>query len=167
MNHCRTPNAGALPRLFLAALLALPGLALAAGLELKNEAFQDVVVKRPDGKTEKQRQKVSNALPGTEIIYVVSYRNTGSKPAQKVVVNNPVPAGLAYQPGSASGSGARAEVSVDGGKQFGALEALRVKDAGGGLRAARAADVTHLRWIILAPVAAGQGGSVTYRALVK
>lgn len=147
--------------------LTLPALAGAATLELKNEAFQDVVVKGKDGKSEKKRQPVTRAVPGAEITYVISYRNAGSKPAEKVVVNNPVPANLAYVPGSAQGAGARAEVSVDGGKQFGALEALRVKAPNGALRAARGEDVTHVRWTLLAPLAAGQGGSVSYRAVVK
>ncbi|MDF3029752.1 MAG: conserved repeat domain [Moraxellaceae bacterium] len=168
MKHRKPPFLLAtMQGLFLAALLALPAAAQAADLELKTEAFQDIVVKGKDGKTEKQRKTVTSAVPGSEIIYVITYRNNGKKPAEKVIVNNPVPAGLAYQAGSAQGNGARAEVSVDGGKTFGALEAQRVKDAKGVARAAKGSDVTHVRWTVLAPVPAGQGGTVTYRAMVR
>lgn len=155
-----------LQRVLTGAVLALPAIALAAGMELRNEAFQDVVVKGKDGKSQQQRQPVSRAVPGAEIIYVLTYRNSGDKPAEKVVLHNPVPAGLAFVPGSAGGAGSRAEVSVDGGTTYGALETLRVKDAKG-LRAAKAADVTHVRWTLPASVPAGKEGAVTYRAVVK
>lgn len=156
-------------RLCLGALLilSLSGLAAAAGLELKNEAFQDVVVKGKDGKTEKKRQPVTNAVPGSEILYVISYRNGGAKPAANVVINNPVPTGLAYVPGSAEGKGARVEVSVDGGQAFGTLDKLRVSGKDGKTRPARGDDVSHVRWTLQAPVPAGQGGSVSYRAVVR
>lgn len=156
-------------RLCLGALLtlSLSNLAAAAGLELKNEAFQDVVLKGKDGKTEKKRQPVTNAVPGSEILYVISYHNGGAKPAANVVINNPVPAGLAYVPGSAEGKGARVEVSVDGGQAFGALDKLRVTGKDGKPRPARGDDVSHVRWTLQAPVPAGQDGSVSYRAVVR
>lgn len=154
-------------RLSLATLLALALPAFAEPLTLKTEAFQEVTTKGPDGKPQTQRQAVTSAVPGTEIIYVITYRNSGSKSAEKVVVNNPVPAGLAYQPGSAQGYGARAEVSVDGGKRFGLLEQLKVQGEDGKLRAAKGSDVTHVRWTVQAPVAPGREGSVSYRAVLK
>lgn len=156
-----------LSRVLLAASLALPALALAGDFELKSEAFQDVAVKGKDGKVSKKRQAVTTAVPGSEVLYVISYRNGGAKPANDIVINNPVPAQMRYQAGSAEGAGTRVEVSVDGGKQFGALEALQVKGADGKPRAARAEDVTHLRWTVLGAVAPGKAGSVSYRAVVK
>jgi uncharacterized repeat protein (TIGR01451 family) len=153
--------------LLLGALLSAPVAALAAGLELKSEAFQDITVKGKDGKVQKKRQAVTTAVPGAEIIYVISYRNAGTQPASDVVINNPIPAEMQYVAGSADGAGTRAEVSVDGGKQFGALEALQVKGADGKPRSARNEDVTHLRWTVLGAIAPGKNGSVSYRALVK
>lgn len=152
--------------LLLGSLLAAPVAALAAGLELKSEAFQDVAVKGKDGKVQKKRQAVTTAVPGTEIIYVISYRNAGTQPAADVVINNPVPAEMTYVAGSAEGAGTRIEMSVDGGKQFGALQALQVKDADGKSRAARGEDVTHLRWTMLGAIPAAKAGSVSYRAIV-
>jgi uncharacterized repeat protein (TIGR01451 family) len=136
-------------------------------MELKTEAFQEVVVKDKDGRAQKKRKALVKAVPGDEVIYVITYRNTADKPADNVLVNNPVPVGLVFVPGSAQGAGTRAEVSVDRGKQFGALETLRVKAADGTLRAARAEDVTHVRWTILSSVPPAASGSVTYKALLK
>lgn len=157
----------ALSRLLLGLLLALPALALAGDLELKSEAFQDVAVKGKDGKVQKKRQAVATAVPGSEVLYVISYRNKGSKPAADIVINNPVPAEMRFQAGSAEGAGTRVEVSVDGGKTFGALDTLQVKGADGKPRASRAEDVTHVRWSVLGAVAPGKEGSVSYRAVVK
>lgn len=155
-----------LPRVLLGALLTLPVVAHAE-LVLKSEALQELAVKGKDGKVQKKRQAVTTATPGTEIIYVITYRNNGAQPANAVVVNNPVPAGMRFQAGSAAGAGARSEVSVDGGKLFGTLEALRVKNPDGSLRPARGEDVTHVRWSVQAAVPAGKEGSVTYRAVLK
>lgn len=154
-------------RLLLASLLLLPSTAALAALELSTEAFRDVEVVRKDGKKEVKRESVKKVVPGQEVIYVITYRNTGKEPAAGVVINNPVPAEMAYQSGSAQGLGSRVDVSVDGGKTFGALEALKVTGKDGKPRAAEAADVTGLRWTLLAPVKASAGGLVTYRARLR
>jgi uncharacterized repeat protein (TIGR01451 family) len=141
--------------------------AAADAMQVTTEAFQEIVVKNKDGKPEKKRQPVKTAIPGGEVIYVITYRNTGDKPAENVVVNNAVPEHLVYVPSSAQGAGTRVEFSVDKGKQFGALETLRVKAANGATRLAKGEDVTHLRWVVLAPVSPGASDSVTYKAVIK
>lgn len=148
----------------LAVSLWLPVAAVAAdSVVLRVDAFHEVAV---PGKAAKQRQPLQRAMPGQEIIYVVTYRNTGAKPAENVVINNSVPKGLVFQPGSAEGAGARAEVTVDG-QKFGALEAISVKDSKGVVRPARASDVTSVRWVLNAAVKPNQEGSVSYKALLK
>lgn len=167
-THATCTLKQSISRLLFAALLALASPAItAAGMELKTEAFQEVEIKNPDGKLVKKRQSVATAVPGAEVIYVITYRNTGTEASDKVVVNNPIPAGLAYVPGSAHAAGTRAEVSVDQGKKFGALDALQVRGANGAMRAASGEDVTHVRWTVLAPVAPTASGSVSYRAVLK
>jgi uncharacterized repeat protein (TIGR01451 family) len=157
------------PVFFVTGLLASASSISAAAdaMQVTTEAFQEVLVKDKDGKPEKKRQTVKTAVPGSEIIYVITYRNTGDKPAENVVVNNAVPEHLVYVPGSAQGAGTRVEFSVDKGKQFGALETLRVKAANGATRLAKGQDVTHLRWLVLAPVSPGASDSVTYKAVIK
>lgn len=138
-----------------------------ADLQLKADAFREVEVVSKSGKKEKQLKAITSAVPGQEVVYVIAYRNTGSKPAESVVVSNPVPEGLVYQAGSAQGDGTRAEVSVDGGKQFGALELLKINGPDGKPRPARAEDVTHVRWTVLLPVKPAGEGKVSYRAVLK
>lgn len=151
----------------LAAVFSLPATAMAAGIELVTEAFREVEVALPGGKKEKRMEAVVSAAPGQEVIYVTTYRNTSDKPAEKVVVRNPVPQGMVFRAGSAQGAGARIDVSVDGGKEYGVLAMLSVKDGNGKLRAARPEDVTHVRWTLATPVKPGGEGKVSYRAALK
>lgn len=151
----------------MALLLAVPSLAFGAGVELKTEAFHEVETTRQDGSKAKELQPLVRAVPGQEVVYITTYRNTGNEPAAKVVLKNPVPQGLAYKAGSAQGAGARAEVSVDGGKQFGVLPMLSVRGPDGKTRPATADDVTDVRWTLTAPVQPGAEGKVTYRARLR
>lgn len=152
--------------LFALGLAAVASPALAA-VELKTEAFHEVEATDKAGKKTKKVEPLTRATPGQEVIYVLTYSNTGKEPVSNVVLNNPVPAELAYVAGSAKGNGTRVEVSVDGGKTFAALETLSVKKADGSSRAATGSDVTHLRWTVTAPVKAGASGSATYRAVLR
>ncbi len=59
------------------------------------------------------------------------------------------------------------EVSVDGGRTWGALEDLMVRDSNGRPRPAHAEDVTHLRWRIPTPQALAGNGQMTWRGVVR
>lgn len=151
-----------------AALPLFGGAAFAQDIvQVTTEVLQEVEVVAKSGKKEKKTVPATKIVPGTEVIYVITYKNAGDKPADKFVVNNAVPKELAYKGGSASGKGARFEVSVDGGQKYGALPSLRVAGADGKPRPAQAADVTHLRWTLAQAVAPGAQGSVSYRAVLK
>ena len=101
-------------------------------------------------------------IPGDRLIFTSVYRNTGAKPVQDFVVTNPIPAPVAVSDASA----AQLVVSVDGGKTFGALGTFKVADEAGALRAATAADVTHIRWT-LPSIQPGGSGSLTFTGLVR
>ncbi|MDQ8036919.1 MAG: hypothetical protein REI12_05820 [Pedobacter sp.] len=152
-------------RPLLAVGLLLPAFAL-ADVQLVSAAFQEkeVVV---NGKKSVKREPLANAVPGQEIIYVITYRNTGNEPVQNVVVNNPVPKELSYVANSALGNGTRFEASVDGGKTFGVFSQLSVKGTDGKPRAANGGDVTNLRWTLTTPLKAAGEGDVSYRAVLR
>jgi uncharacterized repeat protein (TIGR01451 family) len=156
-------------RLCLIAFALAPVAPAAAqnGMELTAQVFQELEARGKDGKTQKNRVPATTVVPGTEVIYVITYRNKGAQPAEKVVINNPVPADLAYRGNSASGQGTQFRVSVDGGKNYGVLPSLRVAGADGKARPAQPADVTHLRWTLARAVPPGAEGRVSYRAVVK
>lgn len=101
-------------------------------------------------------------VPGDRLVFSTAYRNVGTSVVKDFVVTNPLPQGVMLAPDSA----ATQEVSVDGGKSWGKLAALLVNDGKGGLRAAQASDVTHVRWT-LAVLAAGAQGTLAYDAIVR
>ncbi|MBF8291775.1 MAG: hypothetical protein HW392_602 [Steroidobacteraceae bacterium] len=137
----------------------------AGGLQLRNEVFQEIEVIGADGKPEHKTVPAATIVPGSEVFYVISYRNMGDKPADSVAITNPVPAELEYV--SVLGPGPANQISVDGGKQYGALSSLSVTGADGKSRPAEAADVTHVRWMLNAALAPGDGGSVSFKARLK
>jgi uncharacterized repeat protein (TIGR01451 family) len=117
-----------------------------------------------DGTTLVGLAPARKVVPGDKVVIRLAYRNTGSAPIGNVVLSNPLPQGIAYR-APAAGSPAP-ELSVDG-KTFGTLETLRVATPDGGQRAARVADVTHVRWRIASPIAAGASGQVSIEGILK
>lgn len=115
-----------------------------------------------NGATKRIYVAPDKVVPGDKLFFSTTYKNNGAGPVNHFVVTNPLPGAVIY---SADG-GQNAEVSVDGGKTWGLLTALKVKDATGALRAAEATDVTHVRWTV-AVVAPGASGSVSYHAVVR
>jgi uncharacterized repeat protein (TIGR01451 family) len=136
-------------------------------LELRNEVFQEIDVKDANGVSHRERVPAAKVVPGTEVIYVITYHNTGAQPATDVVITNPIPPELAYQPELGPGPSAAPDVSVDSGTSFGPLASLKVKDADGKPRPAQGSDVTHVRWRLSKPVAPGAQGTVSYRAVLE
>jgi uncharacterized repeat protein (TIGR01451 family) len=104
-------------------------------------------------------------VPGTPLVFVLRYKNRGSKPVTNYVVTNPVPKSVRFTEFAAdSGWGS---VSIDGGKTYGALAAQQVADKSGVKRAAQPSDVTHLRWTVAKPILPGTAGSVTFYGAVE
>ncbi|HEX6853146.1 MAG TPA: hypothetical protein VF139_17255 [Candidatus Polarisedimenticolaceae bacterium] len=92
------------------------------------------------------------AAPGETVAYTLTYTGGGSAAAYSVTVTDPVPAGTAYVPGSATGPGASVTFSRDGGASYGASDAP---------------PVTHVRFTLAAPLAPGATGSVSFRVTVQ
>ncbi len=109
-------------------------------------------------------------VPGDEVVYTVTYANKTGKPADRVVVTNPVPQHTRYKDGTAAGNGTDIAFSVDGGKTFATPDKLTVtaadKSGKAIVRPATAQDYTHIRWVIKQSVAPGQSGFVTFHAVV-
>ena len=152
----------------LAALLALaaPAAALAAGpdhVSLASHVFVEHVKPGPGGRPATVREEPKIVTPGDRLVFELSYRNVGAEPATGFVITDPLPASIAFAGDETAG----AVFSVDGGRTWGPLAALRVALPGGGSRPAGLADVTHIRWVFARPIPAGAAGSVSFRGVVK
>lgn len=151
--------------LVASALLWLGAAHAAGGLQLSNQVFQEIEVVGADGRPESKTVPAATVVPGGEVFYVITYRNTGDKAADNVAITNPVPAELEFV--AVLGPAPVNQVSVDGGKQYGALATLSVIDAAGKPRPAQAADVTHVRWMLSTALQPGADGKVSFKARLK
>lgn len=107
-------------------------------------------------------------VPGDKVLFTLEVTNTGAQPAAGFRATNPMPGPVQF----VSVAEDWAEVSVDGGTNWGKLAALKVKTApaDGGApveRAADLADVTHVRWIFPDAIAPGGTRKISYRGVIK
>jgi uncharacterized repeat protein (TIGR01451 family) len=102
-----------------------------------------------------------------QLIVSVKFTNASGQVVDAVRVTSPVPPDVAYVPDSATGPGSEVLYSVDQGRTFGRPSELTVAGADGSVRAATAADYTHVRWILDAPLDVGASGTVRFRAVPR
>lgn len=148
-------------------LFAIFSSPLMAQIEVSTIAEIEVMEINAQGEKIVKREAATSVVPGSEVIYTITAKHTGTEPADHVVVTNPVPAQTVYVDGSASGSGTVITFSVDGGESYGKAEKLTVTDADGNPRPATAEDYTHVRWTFQSSLGAGQEAPVWYRTRVK
>ncbi len=160
----------------LSVVLSVVFLALWAGLafaeqkgsiELTAVAEKEAVVTDAHGKAVKKLVPAGKVLPGDEIVYSVLYKHVGDKPAENVVIDNPIPEHMVYVDGSAEGRDAAITFSVDGGKTYRPAKGLTVKGPDGKPRPATAADYTGVRWTLKKPLKPRESGRVSFRARLK
>ncbi len=133
------------------------------GVTLKSTAFVVKPVADATGKVKNVLQAPERVLPGDVLLFVIEYRNAGTTPATKFVINNPIAANVVFT----GVEQAWAIVSVDGGKTFGPLATLKMPKGDGTMRAAIPQDVTAIRWTLGQPIPAGGTGKVQFYGLVK
>ena len=108
--------------------------------------------------------------PGDVIFYTLNFINSGDEAATNVVLDDPIPMGTVYLPGSAYGVGAEITFSIDGGKTFQkpSLLVYEVTLPNGKTekRVASPEEYTNVRWAI-GKVGAGAKGSVGFQVKIK
>jgi uncharacterized repeat protein (TIGR01451 family) len=141
--------------------------AQAAGtIELKNIVEVEIETKNAQGKIERKRAPVTLAIPGTEVIYTTTFKNTGNKPAGNIVINNPIPNNTTLVAGSTFGTNADISFSVDD-KTFTTPDKLKVKGKDGKEVTATTADYTAIRWTYKGELAAGKSAEAGFRTVIK
>ena len=149
--------------LALLALLAPAAAVAADNVSLTSKVLVERVKAGPDGKPVTVREEPGVVTPGDRLVFQLNYRNGGAQPATGFTLTNPIPPSVTF----VGTDDAAAIVSVDGGKSWGALSSLKIAQADGSSRPATAADVTHIRWSFGRPIAAGGGGELSFRGVVK
>ena len=139
----------------------LPAAAHAAGpVQFASDVFVERFQPAPGGRTARVLERADQLRPGDRVIFVVNWKASRNS---AFTVTNPLPRAIAFE---STADGAE-EVSVDGGRTWGSLEALTVRDTQGRQRRALPEDVTHLRWRVGAQIAMLGTGQMTYRGVVR
>lgn len=127
------------------------------------ETEQEVI---EQGQKVKRLVPAGKVVPGNEVVWTITARNVCDKPADNIVIANPVPQHMRYVAGSAMGTGADIAYSLDG-TQFKSAAELTVRETDGTTRPARADEYRALRWTYKNAFAPGATAFVRYRATVK
>jgi hypothetical protein len=136
------------------------------GVKLTSSALIERTEKDASG-TEKKVMKTPAqvaVVPGDRVTFVLNYINESTQAAAGFRATNPMPGAIQF-------IGVRedwAEVSVDGGVNYGKLAGLSVTSGTPATsRAASPSDVTHVRWVFPAEIGPGKTGSLSYSGVVK
>lgn len=123
-----------------------------------------------NGKEQSILKKPSDVIvtPGDRVVFTLKYQNQSALPATGFRATNPMPGPVQFVAVAEDW----ADVSVDGGKNWGKLANLSVpgKSADGltdVVRAAAVEDVTHVRWVFPQAIPPGAEGTLAYRGVVK
>ena len=106
-------------------------------------------------------------VSGDAVIYTLEVRNTAAATVPAPTVTYPVPEHMIYTADSAVGPITQVTYSVDGGLTFDVPENLTIAQADGEVRAATAADYTHIRWQLKRALKGNSVAFVRFRARVK
>lgn len=119
------------------------------------------------GQTRTELVPMDIAVSGDEVVYTVRYTNVGDRPAEHVLITNPIPPDVRYEADSAFGPGTKIVYSADGGVSYAAPENLMVSNGDGTERHASPDEYTHIRWLLGAPIDPGAQGFARFRAVVR
>ena len=154
---------------------------LIAGLLLLSAAFAANAQKAPRAQALKisaevlgphvarQASDSARALPGDTVRYHLVFTNVSAGAVHGIVLDNPIPAGLRYEVGSAKADRADVAIlySIDGGKTFSPAPMIdAVVDGQHQQQPAPAEMYTHVRWTIGGAVPKGAQIRAEYDAQV-
>ncbi len=158
-----------LTTLLIALTLVATAALAAAKVGIKITAQKEVTTVKA-GKKESRLVPATKFAPNDLIVYTITYSNNGDQPATNAVIDDPIPAGTSYVPGSAKGEGAEIVFSIDKGKTFAAPTLLTYETVGAGGKkekhVAAPEEYTNIRWTI-ASIPAKSSGKVEFKVKVK
>jgi uncharacterized repeat protein (TIGR01451 family) len=151
-------------------VLLIPMTSLAKPLVSVSITAEKEVTSVKNGQKTTKKVAATKIDAGDVVFYTVNYVNSGNEAATGAVLDDPIPQGTVYIPGSAFGSGAEVTFSIDGGKTFKKPSLLNyeIKNPNGTMekRTASPEEYTHIRWVI-SKIDAGARGTVGFQVRIK
>ncbi len=131
------------------AVAAQPNIAIERSVYIEQEEKQN-------GRIVRALQPATTLQKGDRVVLMLRWRSPGR--GKDFVMSSRLPRDLAFR----RSGGQNAKVSIDGGRNWGKLNTLRI-----GNRRATPEDVTHLRWHVSDADAAIGRGAVSFAAVVR
>lgn len=148
----------------LAFIIALPLTALASpNVSIDITALKEVV-EIVNGEPVTRRVPATEVVPGDIVVYTLTAINSGDEPAQNLQIEDPIPQGVSYLPGSATQKD-DLSFSIDGGNTFQNANSLDSSETGP-RKSTLEKNYTHIRWLI-PELAAGNTHEFEFRVKVK
>ena len=148
----------------LSMIAAVPAAAQSANtVALNSDVMVERTITDAAGRTQVTLETPRVVVPGDQLVFILRYHNNGARAASDFVITNPLPSSVAFS----GAQDATAIVSVDGGRTWGQLGSLTMRNSDGTSRPARADEVTHVRWAFAQPIPAGQAGRLMFRGTVR
>ena len=122
--------------------------------------YVERVANLTDGRMMRAIEPAQGLRSGDRVVLMVEWQATPAPDG--LTVASAVPRALAFQRSSKD----EVEISVDGGKKWGKLGQMRIRD-GNALRLASPEEVTHLRWRVGANQRGNAANRLTYSAIVR
>lgn len=138
-----------------------------SAVELIAKAEIEVEVAKDNGEIEIKRVPAGKVVPGNDVIYTITAKNTSNEPVSDVVITDPIPQHMAYRADSATGAGTAIVFSADNGSTYDVPEKLVVVDEDGSVRAAAPSEYTHVQWKFTQELAPGASKSVRFYATLQ
>ena len=135
-------------------------------IELSTVAEREETLRNADGSETKRLVPAKHIVPDTEVVWTATAHNVCAKPAEHVVIDQPVPEHMVFVADSAAGAPAEVTLSTDG-KTFQPAAQLTARGADGSARAARAQDVRFVRFTLAGAIGPQDKVSVRYRAVLQ
>jgi len=154
-------------RLLIGALLVLSAVSAAKAQKAARPALQ-ISAQNLSAHTARHTDS-TKVLPGDTVRYHLLFTNVSAGPVRGIVLDNPIPAGLRYEAGSAKADRADVAIlfSIDGGKSYSAEPMIESVVDGQRMQHAAPADMyTHVRWTVRGEVPKGAQLRAEYDALV-
>lgn len=148
------------------ALAALAISPVASALTAKQEVFKEIITQTETG-VNVERVPPNTIIPGDRVVYALTYVNDKAESVNDIVLTMPVPAPIAYIDGTADTPNTDIVYSADGGATYGARDTRMVVGDNGGLRAANADEITHVRWTVTRTIEPGDQGQLSFAGLLR
>jgi len=148
----------------------LPAVAFAKPEVTLSVTAEKEVTTVTNGKKATKLVPATKISPNEVIVYTVHYANKGDETATNAVIDDPIPKGTVYIPGSAQKDLSEPFFSIDNGKTYNRPTLLtyetKLPDGKVERHVASSSRYTNIRWTIK-EIPAGSEGSLKFKVRVK